>query len=149
MKNIYARVSLPLTIVLALGVLAPSAAWAVQQHGGAEGLVSHQIGHVLFILGMGYLLYQAHRNPIVGPGWREFRGFLWLIVLWNSLTFSGHWVREFIDPQRFLKAGNRTIAFTIEGFPDAIFYLSSLDHLILVPAIFLLLLALRKWRYQA
>lgn len=149
MNNISARVSLPFTFFLALGTLAPSTARAVQQHGGAEGLVSHQIGHVLFILGMGYLLYQAYRNPIVGPGWREFRGFLWLIVLWNILTFSGHWMREFIDPERFLKAGSRTIAFTIEEFPDALFYLSSLDHLILVPAIFLLLLALRKWRHQA
>jgi hypothetical protein len=148
MKKISVRVSLPFTMILTLGAHAPSTAWAVQQHGGAEGLVSHQIGHVLFILGMGYLLYQAHRNPIVGPGWREFRGFLRLIVLWNILTFSGHWVREFIDPQRFLKAGSRTIAFTIEEFPDALFYLSSLDHLLLVPAFFLLLLALRKWRSQ-
>jgi hypothetical protein len=142
------RVSSAFALVLTLSALAPLQAWAVQQHGGAEGLVSHQIGHVLFIIGMGYLLYHTHRNPIVGPGWREFGGFLWLIVLWNILTFSGHWVRESIDPQKFLKSGSRTIAFTIENLPDALYYISSLDHLFLVPAFILLLRALRKWRSQ-
>jgi hypothetical protein len=149
MKDARLRISLLSGLLLSLEMIAPSTACAVQQHGGAEGLVSHQIGHVLFILGMAYLLFQAQKNPILGPGWKEFRGFLWLIVLWNILTFSGHWVREFIDPQRFLKEGSRTIAFTIEKFPDALFYLSSLDHLVLVPAFFFLLLALRKWSHQA
>jgi hypothetical protein len=149
MKSILVRASPPFAILLSLGALAPPQVWAVQQHGGGEGLVSHQIGHVLFIVGMGYLLFHAHRNPIVGPGWREFRGFLRLIVLWNILTFSGHWAREFINPEKFLKSGSRTIAFTIENLPDALYYLSSLDHLLLVPAFFLLLLALRKWRFQA
>jgi len=149
MKKILANFFPSFAVLLLLGALAPPEVWAVQQHGGAEGLVSHQIGHILFIVGMGYLLFLAHRNPIVGPGWKEFRGFLWLIVLWNILTFSGHWVREFIDPERFLKSGSRTIAFTIEDLPDALYYLSSLDHLLLVPAFFLLLLALRKWRSQA
>ena len=33
-------------------------AFAVQAHGGAEGLISHQVGHILFIFGMVYLLKQ-------------------------------------------------------------------------------------------
>ena len=37
-------------------------ALAVQQHGGAEGLVAHQIGHILFFSGIAYLLYKIFRS---------------------------------------------------------------------------------------
>ena len=77
-------------------------AFAVQQHGGAEGLVSHQIGHILFISGMIDLLYRIYHNHITGPGWLEFKAFLWLVIMWNILTFAGHWMREIVDPEKFL-----------------------------------------------
>ena len=83
--------------------LFPHAAWAVQQHGGAEGLVSHQIGHFLFISGMFYLLYRLHFFSPGGPGWFEFKLFVWLIICWNFLTFYGHWHQELIDPAKFLQ----------------------------------------------
>ena len=120
--------------------------WAVQAHGGAEGLISHEIGHVLFVIGMGFLLFRIHRNHLTGRGWLEFKGFLWLIIAWNFLTFSGHWMNEFIDPNKYNKISGTTHSFTISSFPDAYFYLTRLDHLILVPSFIFLLLALRKWR---
>ena len=123
-------------------------AWAVQAHGGAEGLVSHQIGHVLFIIGMGYLLYRLHHIRMQGPGWFEFRVFLWLIIAWNVLTFSGHWMHEFVADEKFIRSDGSILSFSIAGFSDAYFYLSRLDHLLLVPSFVFLLLALRKWRLQ-
>ena len=120
--------------------------YAVQGHGGAEGLVSHQIGHILFISGMGYLLYRVYSFHITDPGWFEFKGFLWLIILWNILTFSGHWMREIINPERFIKQGAHVTAFTVTDTFDAFFYLTRLDHLLLVPSFVFLLLALQKWR---
>lgn len=128
-------------------LLAASAlpAFAVQQHGGAEGLVSHQIGHILFISGMIYLLYRVYHNRMTGPGWFEFKGFLWLIILWNILTFSGHWMRELVQSERFLKEGTQITAFTITDSFDALFYLTRLDHLLLVPSFLFLFFALHKW----
>jgi len=120
--------------------------YAVQQHGGTEGLVSHQVGHVLFISGMSYLLYRIYHNHITGPGWLQFKGFLWLIILWNILTFSGHWMREIVNPERFIKQGAHVTAFTVTDTFDAFFYLTRLDHLLLVPSFIFLLLALQKWR---
>jgi len=119
---------------------------AVQQHGGAEGLVSHQIGHILFISGMIYLLYRVYHNRISGPGWFEFKSFLWLIILWNILTFSGHWMRELVRSERFLKQGTQVTAFTVTDTFDAFFYLTRLDHLLLVPSFLFLFFALHKWR---
>ena len=124
----------------------PLPAYAVQQHGGAEGLVSHQIGHILFIFGMGYLLYQINRSRIADPGWFEFKSFLWLIILWNLLTFSGHWMMEVINHDKFIMQGAHVTAFVVNDLSDAFFYLTRLDHLLLVPSFIFLFLALQKWR---
>lgn len=132
-------------IFLAL-TLHASPVWAVQAHGGAEGLVSHQIGHFLFTTGMGYLLFRLRSMRQAGLGWLEFKTFIWLLIAWNVVTFSGHWMNEFVAKENFIKDHANTLSFTIENFHDAIYYLTRLDHLILVPSFAFLLIALRKWR---
>ena len=128
--------------------LVANPAWAVQTHGGAEGLVSHQIGHILFAIGMGYLLFRLYHIGQKGLGWFEFKTFLWLIIAWNLLTFSGHWMNEFIATSKFVKVNGKITSFTIDNFTDVIYFLTRIDHLVLVPAFLFLLLALRKWRSQ-
>lgn len=129
-------------------ILLSTNSWAVQAHGGAEGLVSHQIGHVLFIVGMGYLLFRLSFIQGKGPGWLEFHVFLWIIIGWNLLTFSGHWMNESVAPEKFIKSDGNVLYFSVTNFSDAYFYLTRLDHLFLVPSFIFLLLALRKWRLQ-
>ncbi|MDX1776528.1 MAG: hypothetical protein R3297_08090 [Desulfobulbales bacterium] len=123
----------------------PRHALAVQAHGGAEGLVSHQIGHIMFIAGMGYLLYRIVSNRIEGPGWSEFKLFLVTILLWNFLTFTGHWLHEVVDASKFMSRNGVTVAYKPGGFTDYYYYLTRLDHLVLVPSFVFLLLALKKW----
>lgn len=121
-------------------------AWAVQSHGGLEGLVSHEIGHVLFIIGITFLLYRLYRIGLTGSGWGYFKTFLWLIIGWNILTFSGHWLHEYYGPANYLMAHGQIIGLYINSPADFFFYLSRLDHLLLVPAFIFLFLALKKWR---
>ena len=128
---------------LALSVNA-SPAWAVQAHGGAEGLLSHQIGHLLFATGMGYLLFRLRTMRQSGRGWLEFKTSIWLLIAWNVVTFTGHWMNEFIVEEQFIKDQTTILSFTIANLPDAIYYLTRLDHLILVPSFAFLLMALRK-----
>ena len=123
-------------------------ALAVQQHGGAEGLVSHQVGHLLFILGMGYLLYRVSFPKVEGPGWPEFKNFLVLILLWNGLTFAGHWMSEFVPPHKFVRVDGQVAFYAIDGLWDLFFYLTRLDHLVLVPSFLFLLVAIKKWSRQ-
>ena len=132
-------------IFLAL-VLAANPAWAVQSHGGSEGLVSHQIGHLLFTIGMGYLVLRLRSMRKSNSGWFEFKIFVWLLIVWNVVTFSGHWMNEYVEKEKFIKDHANTLSFTIENLSDAIYYLTRLDHLILVPSFAFLLIALRKWR---
>jgi hypothetical protein len=138
-----------LLLLAVIVVFWPDRALAVQQHGGTEGLVAHQIGHILFLAGIVYLLYKIFRTNLNEPGWFEFKVFLWLIIGWNVLTFSGHWMRESVNPAGFSKVDGRTVSYAVNGVVDAYFYLTRLDHLLLVPAFIFLFLALRKWGDQS
>jgi hypothetical protein len=126
--------------------LLPGPLWAVQSHGGAEGLISHEIGHFLFALGMGYLLFRINRNAIRGKGWFEFKVFLLFILAWNILTFTGHWMAEKISEEKYQIVSGNIHSFNITDLFDLYFYFTRLDHLLLVPSFLFLLLALRKWR---
>lgn len=127
----------------------PDPAWAVQQHGGAEGLISHQVGHLLFIIGMFFLFFRLNRSSSRrDQGWIQFRLFIEMILFWNLLTFYGHWHREIISPDKFVLSGGKVTGFTISSLADGLFYLSRLDHLLLVPAFFFLMSALYKWSKQ-
>lgn len=135
-------------IFLSGAFLDPAQAWAVQSHGGDEGLVVHQIGHVLFAFGMLFLLHRLHRSAIKNSGWFEFKCFLWLVIAWNILTFYEHWHRELLDPDKFIRTADKITAFTISTPLDGLFYFSNLDHLLLLPAFLCLMAALNKWRKQ-
>jgi hypothetical protein len=141
-------VSVFLSIVVILLCVA-SPAWAVQSHNSSEGLAVHQIGHLLFGGGMAYLLFSLYRTKYKKYQWFEFKIFLVLIVVWNILTFLGHASSETIDKTQFIYLHGELVTFTINNFTDALFYLSNLDHLFLLPSFVFLLLALRKWEQQA
>lgn len=130
---------------LALFLLVGQNAFAVQSHGGSEGLVSHQIGHFLFVIGMTYLLARIYSLKLRRGGWFEFKLFLWLLLLWNVITFSGHWMDEYVAAENFVRVNGSLVYFVIESPMDLVYYLSRLDHLVLVPSFMFLLLALRKW----
>ncbi len=134
--------------VLVLLFCAASPAWAVQSHAGTEGLVVHQICHLLFAAGMAYLLFRLQSIKLQNYDWFEFKMFLWFIIAWNVLTFSAHALGESVDKTKYVFQNGELVAFSINDFADAWFYLSQLDHLLLVPSFVFLLLALRKWEQQ-
>ena len=121
-------------------------AQAVQVHGGMEGLISHQLGHILFAGCMLFLFITSRLNRWSGPGWDRFKCFLGLTVLWNILTFTGHWLRLIVDDGKFVRLGTKTVGFRLESFVDVVFYLASLDPLVLLPALLCLAVSLRQWK---
>lgn len=135
---------LALTLFFFLGPLLSKAA-ATQSHGAPEGLIAHQLGHILFFLGIVFLLLRIRKAHLVTPGWAEFKWFLWLMLLWNILTFAGHLFHEKVASSSFIFKSGEISAFRIETFSGLIFYLSRLDHLLLVPAFVLFFLAIKKW----
>ncbi len=137
----------PLSLSIFFSLVQP--ANAVQAHGGSEGLITHQVGHILFFIGMIFLLIQQTRIKLTGAGWPEFKVFIWLILCWNCLAFTGHWMNEVMDKGKYIKADGQTIGFQVANIFDFIFYLTRLDHILLVPAFYFLLLALKRWSHKS
>lgn len=129
-------------------LLVPQLAWAIQTHGDPEGLYAHQMGHVVFFVAMLFVCYQIKRRGMEArPG---FARLYWACILfgaWNILTFMGHIAEERLDPAAIDRQGGhlwRTLQIT--DLNGLLFYLAKLDHLLLVPAFWLLFLALRTFR---
>lgn len=143
------RPLMPGMTALFYSLLDPMQALAVQAHGGtAEGLVVHQLGHVLFVGGLLFLLNRLRRLKTSDYGGFEFKLFLWLIILWNALAFHEHWYQETINPDKFIRTAGKISGFIISTPLDALYYFSRMDHLLLLPAFLFLMAALNKWRKQ-
>ena len=54
-------------------------------------------------------------------------------------------MRELVDSAAFTRINSKIVAYSINDIGDAYFYLTRLDHLLLVPAFIFLFMALRKW----
>ncbi len=109
-----------LILPLAIACSIPVPAWGIQAHSG-EGLVAHQMGHVLLTLAMALLAFRGLRAP--SRGWRRIGLGAALFALWSSAAF----VRHGLDP----------------GLHPVVQALS-LDHLLLVPALLVLWAGVRS-----
>jgi len=128
-----------------LGILAfilfdPRPTLALQSHGPPEGLYVHQLAHFFFAAALLFLIWLIKYEGMVGlPGFRQIRWACGLFVLWNVVAFVGHWSEVLLVPQVFQghqgELSQRLIMSRISAW---VYYLTKLDHLILVPAFFLL-----------
>lgn len=132
--------------LLSLFVLPAAPAWAVQVHGSPEGYLVHMMSHLFFSAALVFFLYGLHRNPpSVRRPWRYIKWSLSLFLLWNISTFTTHWLDHNFDIPAMV-AGS-TLAnhylpapFTVK---KVVYYIGRFDHLLCVPAMWFLLLALR------
>jgi len=138
------RIAVPLILALLIGLLAPPSALAIQTHGPLEGLVVHQIGHFLYGLAMlGFSLRIRRSHLSRRPSWRLMAAGSLLLALWNGWAFVAHILNRTVPADHFLvsPAGVRT-GLEISTPVDALFYLFKMDHLLSVPALVLIYLAL-------
>ncbi len=101
------------TLSFLLGAALARTAWAVQPHSG-EGLVAHEVGHVFLLAAMGFLAVRALSRS--RPGWRRIGWGAVLFALWSAATGTHHLAPDPAPPWMAVL---------------------SLDHLLLVPALFL------------
>jgi len=136
--------TLLLLLPLAL-LLAPDQAWALQSHGEPEGIYVHQLAHIFYAAALGYLFWDVGRNAFPGKGWRYLQLFCVLMILWNVVAFSGHWLGFHIDNSDLLRPSgyfSSQILGPISGV-KLTYFCATLDHLLSVPALFFLFLSLR------
>ena len=126
--------------VIAFIIFDPRPTLALQIHGPPEGLYVHQLAHVLFAAALLFLIWQVKYERLTGlPGFRQLWWACGLFVLWNVIAFLGHWSEELLLPLDFQgQPGNLSQRLIMFRFSAWIYYVTKLDHLILVPAFFLL-----------
>lgn len=124
----------------------PDQAWALQSHGGPEGILVHQLAHLFYAAALAYLFWDVGRSAFSGKGWRYLQIFCVFMILWNLVAFTGHWLGYFIANSDIIRPSGY-FSSQITGPVTAIkliYFCASLDHLFSLPAIFFLFLSLRS-----
>ncbi|WP_448873835.1 hypothetical protein [Desulfobulbus propionicus] len=137
-------------IIPLLCLILPSDAQALQVHGEPEGMYVHQMAHLHYVFALGYFYWDIRRSSFTGRGWRYLQIFCILMTLWNLLAFVGHIAGAYLDPASL----QRTDSYLQTRLTDpltlnkALYFVTKLDHLIYVPALFFLFLGLRSFYHS-
>jgi len=126
-------------------------AMALQTHGPPEGFYVHQMAHLLFIAALAYLYWHTRKTQETsGKGWRYFQLFCLFLIAWNILAFIGHETYENLNPEDFI--GQNTWAAQLSypiTFKKVLYYIAKMDHFLIVPALFALVISLRSFYLDA
>jgi len=120
-------------------------AWALQTHGGMEGVVVHQAAHIQYLGALGYLLWDIRRSGFAGVGWLYLQWFCRLMMIWNGVAFIGHFAQMGLsDTAISTDDGYLSALLLPETFGRWVYYVTAFDHLFITPALILLFLAMRS-----
>jgi len=129
-------------------LLCAAPAAATQTHGGAEGLIAHQLAHLFYLVSMGILVYWLRKRQLVSrSGWRLIQFAALFLILWNINAFFVHLLDETPGLIRSERVGTWEIYITTRPGLEplaGIYYLAKLDHLLCVPALLCLYLGLKR-----
>jgi len=139
-----------LRIVPLLLLTLPDDALAIQVHGSPEGLYVHQMAHLHYIFALGYFYWDIRRTSFTGRGWRYLQMFCLLMTCWNLLAFVGHIAGAYLDPQALVQTDRYLGTLLVHPitFLKYIYFVTKLDHLIYVPAMFFLYIGLRSFYHS-
>lgn len=123
---------------------------ALQVHPEPEGLYSHQIAHLFFILSMAILVFWLRKRGLVAEaGWRLIQWGCIMFIVWNAGAFVGHAIEAQMAEEAFVGKGWSRALLVQNAISPGIYLFLKMDHLSCFPAILLLYLGLRKIKRQA
>lgn len=129
---------------LVLGAAAPS--HATQAHGGMEGIIAHQAGHLFFMISMGTFAYWLRqRGATAQKGWRYIFYAAIFFALWNLDVILVHLLDEQLMVVDVTKMGMLDYRITSgSSLLTEIYFLAKHDHLLCVPPMIFFYLGLRQ-----
>lgn len=126
----------------------PQTALALQTHGDPEGLYVHQLAHCFFAFSMGLFIYWLRKWGLASHrGWRTIRLGALFLILWNINALVGHWLEELTQLLTIKRVGSFGLEITTalgHEWLARLYYVTKLDHLLCVPALFCLMVGLRR-----
>ncbi len=136
-----------LYMILVLVLCSSEKAFGLQSHATPEeGLYSHQLGHIFFLLSMVVFAFWLQKTRLVkNRGWRLLQLSCFFFILWNMDAIAGHEVELWLTESRLVGPVSSRVLIPVLGFllPYLYFFLK-LDHFLCVPAMLLLFLGLKK-----
>lgn len=147
MKHFFTNILkfLPVQVLAGL-ILMPGPAQAIQLHLTSEGIITHQMGHIFFLVSMVALIFTLSGKGLdKQKGWRLIQYSAFFFILWNLDAVLGH----FLDNQiQVIKLENisfsrmRMLVHNDSSILYWVYYILKLDHLLSVPAMLLFFMGL-------
>lgn len=140
-----------IVLSLVMSLLQASPALATQGHGGIEGVYIHQLAHLFFMLAMAILIFRLREEGlVVQRGWRYIQYAAFFFILWNIDAFIVH----LLDDQLRIVQLTRLNAWQLKisgpnHFLVRFYYMTKLDHLLCVPALWFLYRGLKHLLAEA
>lgn len=135
-------------VVFALIILLPDAGHATQAHAAPEGLYTHQIAHIFFMIALCWLIYWLQKRHLIHEtGWRQIQFAAICLILWNIDAFLAHLMDEqllLVDVQRIGNWQIKIDSSTTRSDLSWIYYVLKLDHLLCVPAMCFFFVGLKR-----
>jgi len=127
-------------------LMMPSDAAAIQLHLTSEGIITHQMGHLFFLISMVVLIFMLSGKGLdKQKGWRLIQYSAFFFILWNMDAFFGHFLDNQIQVIKLETLSFSQMRMTVHNDSPLlywIYYLLRLDHLLAVPAMLLFFLGL-------
>ncbi len=138
-------------LLLALLTTHVETALALQVHGPPEGLYVHQMAHLHYFFALVFFLWYIRRAAFTSRGWRFLQLFCLLMGLWNILAFVGHIAASNVEPEALLQGSHYLSLRLLPPYSinNLVYYLAKLDHLLCMPALFCLYMAIRTFYRSA
>ncbi|OQX10929.1 MAG: hypothetical protein BWK76_19915 [Desulfobulbaceae bacterium A2] len=134
------------TGLVSVGMLCcPDSAHAIQTHGEPEGIVVHQLAHMVFLLAMvGMVLRIRYSSLNLRRSWRFFSAGAITLGVWNLWAFSGHQLEMLVSRSSIRVTHGQTPTLLLDSWVTFFYYIYKMDHCILVPAMVLFYLGMRQ-----
>lgn len=131
---------LPIQILAGL-VLMPGRAQAIQLHLTSEGIITHQMGHLFFLVSMVVLIFTLSGKGLdKQKGWRLIQYSAFFFILWNLDAVFGHFLDNQIHVVKIENLSFSRMRMEVHNDSSAlywVYYALKLDHLLAVPAMLL------------
>lgn len=126
----------------------PPPVFALQMHGGPEGLYVHQGAHLFLIVSLIIFLINIRRSRLdLDSAWRLIFGGAFLLVLWNIWAFIGHVTEASMPESLLVVLPDRSIpSLAVQSWREVAYYILKMDHLLCLPALMLFCAGLKKLR---
>ncbi|MBW2606284.1 MAG: hypothetical protein JRD05_01475 [Deltaproteobacteria bacterium] len=129
-------------------ILCPNPAFATCDYGRIEGVHTHQLAHIFFIISMGILIYRLRiKKPHLSSGWKFIQYSALFFILWSLDAFAVHFLNEQYNIIQIKTIGPWQIKINDcfdNNLLKVFYYLARMDYLLFMPAFIFLYYGLKR-----